>query len=121
MSSLHRTQRLCFDIRFAGRALAEDQQEMLGRFARARAPAIIAEVFESVSDARAQWRLERLEVDLGQVVADEAESEWERRLRERLRESLQEHSHAGSNRVAAADAKTSEFLSMGSVARTRRR
>jgi hypothetical protein len=93
MSAAHLAQRLCFDVRFATRELAEAQQEALADFARRRAPAVIDEACEAACDLQTHWRLERLEIDLGQVFADEMELEWERRLRERLTLLLQERAH----------------------------
>lgn len=85
----HVIETLQWDCRFARKDQALAQQDRLSRFLKGPGLRIVAEQFERISPSTEVWRIDRLEVDLGRLVADASFEEWGAQLREQLWTSLQ--------------------------------
>jgi len=80
---------LQWDCRFASKDQALAQQDRLSRFLKGPGLRVVAEQFERISPSTEVWRIERLEVDLGRLVANASFEEWSAQLQEQLWTSLQ--------------------------------
>lgn len=110
MTATHVVQDLEFEIDFESEDQALDLQDRVGAFARGPALRILCEAFNEAGLGTDRMRLDRLEVDLGVVEADELEQQWADRLREQLRHALAELAateHRVANGAAAAAKRTS--------------
>jgi hypothetical protein len=114
---MHVIDSLELDVSLASQAQAFAAQGALQDFLRGRALEVIDDVFNECSRAGQVLRLDRLEVDLGAVAAEEVPAVWERRLRQSLREQLRDQWQAQrwrsrSSRQAGLDTLT-HFLRHG--------
>ena len=103
MTAAHLIEDLCFEIDFASEEEAFEAQERLMRFAQVRAQQVIGEVFDEVLEPDAVLRLERLEVDVGTVAAEDFEDRFAERLREALRTLLEERRSGAASSVGLED------------------
>lgn len=119
MTAAHVVQDLEFEIDFESEAQAFDLQDRVGAFARGPALRILAEAFDEAGLGQDRLRLDRLEVDLGMVEADELEQQWAERLREQVRHAVAElaatgrpvaHGAAAFTRTPLAEAELDTLL-----------
>lgn len=94
MSGRHFIDEAVFDISFASREAAREQEAGLGAFIRDRLLPLADEVFSEFSGEAADIRLDRLEIDLGDVAYAGFQDEMENRFKERLRSILRDKLHA---------------------------
>ncbi len=88
----HRIQRQVIELGIAGGVTSSAVQESLGRaFQEELVPELTA-VFDRVANARQLLRLDRLEVDLGTIVASDWQAELRRRLGIELAQELARYS-----------------------------
>src|SRR5690349_3652321 len=88
MDGAHVIESLGFELEYTSEEQAFQRQERLAGFARGRGLQVIAEVFDEMSPPGEVLRLDRLELDLGEVRDDDLEYDLARRLREALRLAL---------------------------------
>ena len=84
----HRLDRLELEIKTADEALARPLLERLSRLHHQALQDVLARVLDQLSPAGAVHRLERLELDLGEIPPDRLERELPLRLERALREAL---------------------------------
>lgn len=109
----HVVQDLQFEVDFDTEELAFETQERVRSFAQGAALRVLEEVFDEVGSAPQVLRLEQLEIDLGEMDADDLESQWLERLRDRLRKELR--------RLLAESAEGAEVTRSGAAPHPRRR
>ena len=113
MPSPHLIDELEFDFKLPAQAGA-DPSPRLAAWSRETALPLIEAVFDEVSPADEVLSLGRLEIDLGAVDEDGAESEWTHRLREQLLWALRDRRAAlklqprGDARAVQTDKEASE-------------
>jgi uncharacterized protein (DUF2267 family) len=98
MLNAHVIQSLELAVSFQREDEAFDAQSRMSDFLHHSVKAVIASVFDEFSNAGEVIALDRLEIDLGTVSADDIENQWQDRLPDRLREVLRDA--LGQNRSA---------------------
>ncbi len=86
----HLVERLTVDAGFGAGIAPGDAEARLVACAQGPLLRVIDEVFDACCPPDEQWRLDELEIDLGELPATDWETEAPRRLRERLRRVLEE-------------------------------
>lgn len=106
MTAAHVIRDLSYEVDFNSEAAAFEQQEELRDFVAGRLMAVADEVFSKLSKAEGQViRIDRLEIDLGEIAPLSYYEEAERRFRERLEEALRRRLHEiGGGTADAAEA-----------------
>ena len=115
MTQRHRIETFTLECGFAGENLAWSQQSRLEDFMRGPAQAVIAEVFERACDPDEVWRIDRLELDLGFLRADQSDEDWALRLQNRLEEYLRQLAHTRLGAVTESAGSAAEMKSLVSV------
>src|SRR5665213_4059925 len=108
MTQRHRIETFTLECGFAGENLAWSQQSRLEDFMRGPAQAVIAEVFERACDPDEVWRIDRLELDLGFLRADQSDEDWALRLQNRLEEYLRQLAHTRLGAVTESAGSAAE-------------
>ena len=94
MTSAHVIRDLSYEVGFNSEAAAFEQQEELRDFVAGRLMAVADEVFSKLSKAEGEIiRIDRLEIDLGEIAPLSYYEEAERRFRDRLEEALRRRLH----------------------------
>ncbi|MGY4829203.1 contractile injection system tape measure protein [Sphaerotilaceae bacterium SBD11-9] len=100
MTETHLVDDLQFQFTLAG-SPEGDPSPRLAAWSRDAALRIIDEVFSEVSPPGEVLSLQRLEIDLGSVNGEDAESQWAARLREQLMWALRDRRSAAKRQEAA--------------------
>lgn len=111
MTATHVVQDLEFEVDFESEEQAFALQDRVGAFARGSVLRILAEAFDEAGLGQDRLRLDRLEVDLGMVGADELEQQWAERLREQVRKVVAELAATGCRAPHGAAACTRTSVS----------
>ncbi|MEB3335381.1 MAG: contractile injection system tape measure protein, partial [Cyanobacteriota bacterium] len=84
----HQLDRLELEVRTADEALARQLLDRLGRLHRQALEEVLARVLDQLSPRGTRQRLERLELDLGEIPLDQLERQLPERLEKALRQAL---------------------------------
>jgi len=101
MVNAHMVQSLEFAVAFHREDEAFETQSRLSDFLHDSAKAVIASVFDEFSSAEEVVVLDRLEIDLGTVSADDIKIQWQDRLPEKLREVLRDALNQQANQSSS--------------------
>jgi hypothetical protein len=126
MKQRHSIESAVLNVNFSSEELAQEQQYELEMFARNKMLAVVNEIFDELSDSDEIFRIDKLEIDLGDIGLGYFYDDFSNRLKEKVRESLggeiasfQQFGNPGSGsikRIATVDADLAavcEFLSTG--------
>ena len=92
MKNQHLVDRTIFDTTYRGKPEILDQQPLVDEFVKTRMMEVIDEVFDKVSidsrDPDLIFRIDRLEIDLGEISGNEFRQQMPERLRDKLMVAL---------------------------------
>jgi Contractile injection system tape measure protein len=109
MLNAHVVQSLELSVSFLREDDAFDTQSRISDFFHHSAKAVISSVFDEFSNAGEVIALDRLEIDLGTVNADDIENQWQDRLPDRLRRVLRdalEHNRSSDDSLSDTCSKS---------------
>lgn len=125
MTRQHCIESAILEVDYASEQLAFSQQGAFEAFARGRLLAIVDEIFDELSDSDTVVRIDKLEIDLGDISPSYLYDDMESRLRDKIRECLEEqvitHQAVPGANVDVVSRKRSElevicqFLNTGQV------
>ena len=99
MNHHHIIENAVIGLSFGSEGEAREQQSGLSDFIRQRLLAVVERVLDEMSVPDRVFRIDELDLDLGDVPYHGYQEELEIRLEQRLREQLEENSAPSSNRL----------------------
>lgn len=103
MDQQHLIDRAVFNTTFVGSAALAEQRHEMDDFLRRQVLSVIEEVFDQQTEGPENiLRIDRLEIDLGEITLEDFRQQLPARLRERLRAALHEQRHLATTRLPAA-------------------
>ncbi len=100
MNSRHLIDTAVFDISYGQQEVAHEQQPEIDSFVKNDLMVVVDEVFNEVSNQGLFFRIDNLEIDLGDILYHDYQEEMPKRLREQLKSILAEIRH--KNKIGQA-------------------